>query len=206
MKSEMDAQPSRNHPARGEGPAIVHSNHDRALVREIGDAHEARQRQGRMRGGYRVHIVALPDRRLAAMELPTVPTGDTALTHRLARLRRCIRLAKRCIGLVRVVGERLMSRYRFGYVLKLARSNVAGTVVLKELAVADCRCRCGRARVARAFDFRTVHDRRYRDCTCERLGHRLLRRNRGGHRLELEQTRFFDRLGSHDFHESAAAL
>ena len=77
-----------------ERPAIVDA-HDHALAgRDVGHARIRRQRQRRMRGGHRVHVVGLADRRLLAVELAAVPRRDAALLVRPQRGRRHVVLAR----------------------------------------------------------------------------------------------------------------
>ena len=59
-----------------ERPTVVDA-HDHALAGgDVGDARIRRQRQRRVRGRHRVHVVGLADRRLLAVELAAVPRRD----------------------------------------------------------------------------------------------------------------------------------
>ena len=73
-------------PALDEGAAVVDAHDDAAAVGRVAHARIARQRQRRVRGGHRVHVVDLAVGGAPAMELAPVPGGQARA--RPARRRR----------------------------------------------------------------------------------------------------------------------
>ena len=108
-------------PRMGERPAIVDAHDDGTLVGKVGDAHIARQRQRRMRGGERRHVEHLAVRRPPPVELTAVPGGRAHLL--VARIDlRLVPLAAHLIGLADMVAPgRVGDRFGGGQRLRVAQ-------------------------------------------------------------------------------------
>ena len=70
-----------------ERPAIVHAHDHAAAVAQVRDLHVRRQRQRLVRGGHRVHVVALAVGRRCGMKARPIPGRDAALGVALGRSR-----------------------------------------------------------------------------------------------------------------------
>ncbi len=104
------------------GPRSLTRTSDLAAVRRIADARVARDRQGRVGGGHRVHVVDLAARRLPAVELATVPGREAALAERHVARRRHVLAAERLVRLVGAAGaDRLDARLGVGDARQVGR-------------------------------------------------------------------------------------
>ncbi|TWH17831.1 hypothetical protein L613_000100000540 [Pseudoxanthomonas taiwanensis J19] len=117
----MDAQLDRrgvaevDHPALVERAAVVDPHHHRLAVVQVGDAGEAGQRQGLVRGGEGVHVVHLHVRGAAAVELGAVVGGDALLDVAVRAVQHLVLLAQHRVR--RAVADRrarLVGHHRLG--------------------------------------------------------------------------------------------
>ena len=145
-----------DHPPVQERAAVVDA-HDHALARrDVGHARIGGQRQRRVGGRHRVHVVGLADRRLLAMELAAVPRCDAALLVRAERRRGDVVAAEHRVRTVGRATERLEPRARVGDRIEIGRDVFAWAVVLVVAGLSGRRSWCRRAgrsrrrRVARA--------------------------------------------------------
>src|SRR5258706_12144787 len=95
-------------------PAIIDPDDDAATVRKVGDAGVRRQRQRRVGGTHRVHVVRLACRRFLVVEPAPVPRREPALLVWPEAGRRYIVAAEHRVRAVGETAERLESRDRVG--------------------------------------------------------------------------------------------
>ncbi len=92
-----------------------------SAVRHAGDAHVARDRQGRVRRGHGVHVVRLAARRALAVEAPAVPAADAALPVAACVAHRRVGHAEHDVRIVGEAVRRLVARLGVGQLVEVGR-------------------------------------------------------------------------------------
>ena len=111
--------------------AVIDPDHHRTAVGHVGHAHIAWQRQGRMSGGHRVHVIGLAAGGFLAVKLAPVPRARTALTEHAVARDWHIGAAKHHIGPVGGAAQgRLVDRNRIGRGLEIGRRIIPGAIIL----------------------------------------------------------------------------
>src|SRR5688572_2884653 len=115
---------------RFEWAPIVDSNDDALPAANTGHSHIAWQRQRRMRGGHREHVVDLAARGSVAVKLLAVPRCQPALAKRNIGRQRRVTAAQRNVRPIGAREEWLDPRHRIGSRRNVARRPIRRPVVL----------------------------------------------------------------------------
>ena len=113
-----------------EGAAVVHPYDDAAPVAYVGHPRIGGQRQGRMGGGHREHVVGFAGRRFLAVEFLAVPAADALLVERGDRRFRGVILAENDVRAIGETVQRFVTRFGVGEVVQVVRDVIPRSVVL----------------------------------------------------------------------------
>ena len=122
-----------------EGAAVIDAHDDRLLRHQTGHACVARNRQRRVSGGHRVHIVGFAAGGALAVEFAPVPAANAALPERPQLSRRLVILAEHGVGIVGETVQWLGLGFCIGDGRQIDRSVLARAIVLVVAAATLCR-------------------------------------------------------------------